>query len=40
MNVLVLGARVIADHLAYELVRAFVGAKESREAASPVARKD
>jgi len=40
MNVLVLGARVIADHLAYELVRAFVGAKESREAASSVARKD
>ena len=31
MNVLVLGARVIADHVAYELVRAFVGAKESRK---------
>ena len=31
MNVLVLGARVIAEHLAYELVGAFVGAKESQE---------
>lgn len=31
MNVLVLGARVIAEHLAYELVLAFLGAKESQE---------
>lgn len=31
MNVLVLGARVIAEHLAYELVVAFLGAKESQE---------
>jgi RpiB/LacA/LacB family sugar-phosphate isomerase len=31
MNVLVLGARVIGEELAHELVRAFVGAKESSE---------
>lgn len=31
MNVLVLGARVIAEHLAYELVHAFVDAKKSEE---------
>lgn len=31
MNVLVLGARVIAEHLAYELVLAFLGARESQE---------
>jgi len=32
MNVLVLGARVIGEELAHELVRAFVGAQESQEA--------
>jgi RpiB/LacA/LacB family sugar-phosphate isomerase len=32
MNVLVLGARVISDELAHELVHAFVSAKESQEA--------
>ena len=31
MNVLVLGSRVIAEHLAYELVLAYLGAKESQE---------
>jgi RpiB/LacA/LacB family sugar-phosphate isomerase len=31
MNVLVLGARVIGEELAHELVHAFVGAKESQE---------
>jgi RpiB/LacA/LacB family sugar-phosphate isomerase len=31
MNVLVLGARVVGEELAHELVRAFVGAKESQE---------
>jgi RpiB/LacA/LacB family sugar-phosphate isomerase len=31
MNVLVLGGRVIGEELAHELVRAFVGAKESQE---------
>lgn len=31
MNVLVLGARVIGEELAHELVGAFVGAKESSE---------
>lgn len=31
MNVLVLGARVIGEELAHELVHAFVNAKESRE---------
>src|SRR5262249_8756512 len=31
MNVLVLGARVIGEELAHELVRAFVGATESLE---------
>ena len=31
MNVLVLGARVIGEELAHELVRAFVNAKESQE---------
>jgi RpiB/LacA/LacB family sugar-phosphate isomerase len=31
MNVLVLGARVIGEELSHELVRAFVGAKESSE---------
>ena len=31
MNVLVLGARVIGQELAHELVHAFVGAKESQE---------
>jgi len=32
MNVLVLGARVIGEELAHELVQAFVGAEESQEA--------
>lgn len=32
MNVLVLGGRVIGEELAHELVRAFVGAKQSQEA--------
>jgi ribose 5-phosphate isomerase B len=31
MNVLVLGSRVIAEQLAYELVRAFIGAEQSQE---------
>lgn len=31
MNVLALEARVIAEHLAYEVVLAFFGAKESQE---------
>jgi RpiB/LacA/LacB family sugar-phosphate isomerase len=31
MNVLVLGGRVIGEEMAYELVRAFVGAKQSQE---------
>src|ERR1700751_4531282 len=31
MNVLVLGGRVIGEELAHELVRAFVGAKQSNE---------
>ena len=31
MNVLVLGARVIGQELAHELVRAFVGARDSQE---------
>ena len=31
MNVLVLGGRVIGEELAHELVRAFVGAKQSQE---------
>jgi RpiB/LacA/LacB family sugar-phosphate isomerase len=31
MNVLVLGGRVIGEELAHELVRAFIGAKESQE---------
>lgn len=31
MNVLVLGGRIIGEEVAHELVRAFVGAKESQE---------
>jgi RpiB/LacA/LacB family sugar-phosphate isomerase len=31
MNVLVLGGRVVGEELAHELVRAFVGAKTSRD---------
>ncbi len=31
INVLMLRARVVAEHLAYELVVAFLGAKESQE---------
>lgn len=31
MNVLVLGGRIIGEELAHELVRAFVGAKQSQE---------